>query len=327
MPNVRRLPDPTIAATVLLAGLLSTFLAALPAGRAEAAEGGPAAGSATAVSALGRIEPDGGIVVLSVPSTPEAINGPVVSKLLVKAGDDVSQGQLLAETDAAAVEDAFVTEAQAELVLAQSEAEAAVGAEQEACSRADVARRTSARRTNLRKSGVTSDEETDVAAGDAKALTGACTAARMATKAAAAGVDVARAKLHRREVAARRCRIHAPFAGRVLRILAEPGEWALNEGLLKLANVQRMKAVAEVYETDIGRVREGQKATITSPALAGPLSGVVDHIRLEVRKQDATGTDPASRKDARIVEVEVMLDDARPVANLSNLQVEVLIHP
>lgn len=320
MPNGRHHPRRALVATLLVASLGLPLLEE-PAANAEGLPAG------TAVSALGRIEPDGGVLLVSVPSTPEAINGPVVAKLFVKAGDDVKRGQLLAETDAAPVEDAFVEEARASLVLAQSEAEAAVGQEQEACSRADVARRTSARRSNLRRSGVTSDEETDVAAGDAKAQTGACNAARMATKAAAAAVDVAKATLHRREIAADRCRIRAPRDGRILRILANPGEWALNLGLLKMGDVSHMKAVAEVYETDIGRVRVGQKATVSSPALKAPLSGTVDHVRLEVRKQDATGTDPASRKDARIVEVEVMLDDATTVASLSNLQVEVLIHP
>jgi HlyD family secretion protein len=318
MPNGRRHPHRVLLATLALA-----TLAAFP--RLSSAD--EAVPADTGVLALGRIEPDSGILLVSVPSTPEAINGPVVSKLFVKAGDDVTKGQILAETDAAAVEDAFVAESKAELVLAESQAEAAGGAEQEACSRADVARRTSARRTNLRKSGVTSDEETDVAAGDAKALSGACTAARMATRAAAAGVDVARAKLHRREIAADRCRVRAPIDGRILRIVANPGEWALNEGLLRMGDVKRMKAIAEVYETDIGRVRLGQKATVTSRALKAPLSGTVDHIRLEVRKQDATGTDPASRKDARIVEVEVLLDDPTAVAGLSNLQVDVLIRP
>lgn len=320
MPNGRPHPRRALVTSLLVASLgLPAFFPL-----AAAAEGIPAD---TGVSALGRIEPDGGVLLISVPSTPEAINGPVVAKLFVKAGDNVTRGQLLAETDAAAVEDAFVVEAKAALALAESEAEAAVGQEQEACSRADVAKRTSARRNNLRKSGVTSDEETDVAAGDAKALSGACTAARMATKAAAAGVDLAKATLHRREIAAERCRIRAPRDGRILRILAHPGEWALNLGLLKMGDVSHMKAIAEVYETDIGRVKAGQKATVTSPALKAPLSGTVDHVRLEVRKQDATGTDPASRKDARIVEVEVMLDDATAVAGLSNLQVEVLIHP
>ncbi len=32
----------------------------------------------------------------------------------------------------------------------------------------------------------------------------------------------------------------------------------------------------------------------------------------QVQKQDEIGTDPAARKDARIVEVEIRLDDPRP---------------
>ena len=39
------------------------------------------------------------------------------------------------------------------------------------------------------------------------------------------------------------------------------------------------------------------------------------------------GTDPAARKDARIVEVTIALDDSGPAASLTNLQVDVVIHP
>jgi HlyD family secretion protein len=117
------------------------------------------------------------------------------------------------------------------------------------------------------------------------------------------------------------------MSGRVLRIIAYPGELVGLEGLLEMGNVSRMYAIAEVWETDIGRARVGQKATVTSLALPAPLSGTVEHVRLEVRKQDATGTDPAARKDARIVEVEVLLDKPEMVASLTNLQVEVLLHP
>jgi HlyD family secretion protein len=88
-----------------------------------------------------------------------------------------------------------------------------------------------------------------------------------------------------------------------------------------------MYAIAEIYETDVGRVHVGQNATVTSSALAEPLTGHVERVRLEVRKQDATGTDPAARKDARIIEAEVLLDKPEAVAALSNLQVEVLLHP
>jgi HlyD family secretion protein len=51
----------------------------------------------------------------------------------------------------------------------------------------------------------------------------------------------------------------------------------------------------------------------------------VEYIHNKVAKQDEMGTDPAARKDARIIEVEVLLDDPAAAAALTHLQVEVLI--
>ena len=122
-----------------------------------------------------------------------------------------------------------------------------------------------------------------------------------------------------------RAYIRAPVAGRVLDIHTRPGEMVGPRGILELGRVERMYAIAEVYETDIGRVRVGQPATVTSKALGRALSGTVERIRQQVRKLDQMDTDPAARKDARIVEVEVRLADAAAAASLTNLQVEVVI--
>jgi HlyD family secretion protein len=46
-----------------------------------------------------------------------------------------------------------------------------------------------------------------------------------------------------------------------------------------------------------------------------------------VQKQDEIGTDPAARKDARIIEVTISLDDSTPAAGLTNLQVDVVFQP
>ena len=62
-----------------------------------------------------------------------------------------------------------------------------------------------------------------------------------------------------------------------------------------------------------------------SPAFENDITGHVKQIRQKVQKQDEIGTDPAARKDARIVEVVVELDDSRPAAHLTNLQVDVFI--
>ena len=95
--------------------------------------------------------------------------------------------------------------------------------------------------------------------------------------------------------------------------------------LIWVAGVDQMQAVAEVFEADVRRVRVGQRALVRSPALPQDLTGTVTRIRPKVQKIDQIGDDPVARKDARIVEVEIKLDDGRAVANLTNLQVEVEI--
>ncbi len=50
-------------------------------------------------------------------------------------------------------------------------------------------------------------------------------------------------------------------------------------------------------------------------------------IRPKVQKHDEIGTDPAARKDARIVEVEIRLNEPEAAAALTNLQVDVVIGP
>jgi HlyD family secretion protein len=90
-----------------------------------------------------------------------------------------------------------------------------------------------------------------------------------------------------------------------------------------------MYAVAEVYETDISKVRLGQRATITSDAFPAKLQGTVDQIGWEVGKKDVLSTDPAAATDVRVVEVKIGLDSAssQRVAGLTNLQVTVEIEP
>lgn len=281
--------------------------------------------SQVAVSALGRLEPDGGIIRVAAATTPLALSGSILTELHVSEGDYVEAGELLAVTDSAVALKAAVNQAETSLELAIRTANAAVSQADEACVLADVAAREAARRASLLERELASVEETEQAEGEAEAKSASCTAAKAGTRVAHSGIDVARAQLALRQAELARAYVLAPFAGRVLEILVEPGEFVGAEGFLELGRVDRMYAIAEVYETDIRRVRVGQTATISSDALVAPLSGKVEFIRLKVQKQDEIGTDPAARKDARIIEVEILLDDPEPAAALSNLQVEVVI--
>ncbi|GIW43082.1 MAG: hypothetical protein KatS3mg077_0364 [Candidatus Binatia bacterium] len=138
-------------------------------------------------------------------------------------------------------------------------------------------------------------------------------------------VEVIKARLKEAEAALDLARIRAPFAGQVIQIHTYPGEGVGPDGVLELAKTDQMYAVAEVFENDIGWVRKGQRAVVTSPALPAPLAGTVERIGHKVGKLDALADDPAAKVDARVVEVFVRLDESEPVAGLTNLQVEVLI--
>jgi len=124
--------------------------------------------------------------------------------------------------------------------------------------------------------------------------------------------------------------VRSPQAGQVLNIHTRPGELVGSKGIISLGQTQRMVAVAEVYELDISRIRVGQSATVISKNNAFPevLRGQVIEVGLEISKQDVLNTDPAAQFDARVVEVNVLLDEpsSRRVAGLTNLSVQVSIN-
>jgi HlyD family secretion protein len=280
-----------------------------------------------AVSALGRLEPGHGVIKVTAPSTPEALLGGLLVELHVEEGDDVSAGDLLAVTDTAVVMEALIREAEAGVLYAERGVEAARSNAVEACVRADVAADEAERRARLREQGVAGEEEAESARGEAEARKAACASASTAVRLSETGVEVASAHLARVEAERQRSFVRAPVDGRVIDIMVRPGELIGESGILELAQVDQMKAIAEVYETDIRRVKTGQRATINSAALEDELTGTVESIRHKVQKQDEIGTDPAARKDARIVEVTIALDDSGPAAGLTNLQVDVVIQP
>jgi HlyD family secretion protein len=283
-------------------------------------------GAPESISALGRLEPENGIIRVASPSTPQAAYGAVLAELKVEEGDDVEQGQLLAIADTATVLEAIVNEARADIELARRQVESARSMATATCVRANVADREAERRAQLLEQGLAGAEEADSSRGEAKAKKASCDTASTAIQLTETRVKVAESHLARVEAELQRAYIRAPVDGRVLEILVHPGELMGEAGVLELGRVDHMHAIAEVYESDIRFVETGQKATVRSPAFENDLAGHVKSIRQKVQKQDEIGTDPAARKDARIVEVVIELDDSHPAAQLTNLQVDVLIH-
>jgi HlyD family secretion protein len=225
----------------------------------------------------------------------------------------VKAGQTLAYVDTYDVRSAAVEKVRAQIATLEN----AVGAREAELRRAEA---DEARKRTLFAGKVVPQSELD-----GNTMERDVARARLAE--ARSAVAEAKAELKTAEAARDLAVVRAPYPGQVLKISTFPGERVGAEGILALARNQTMYAVAQVYETDIRGVRVGQKAIVKSPAFASDLAGKVERIGLRVGRLDAISVDPSARKDARVVEVEIRLDDPAGVAGLCQMEVDVLIVP
>lgn len=123
--------------------------------------------------------------------------------------------------------------------------------------------------------------------------------------------------------------IKAPRQGKILRVLAQRGELvAAPQPILQMADLSRMAVVAEVYETDIHKIFDGQTAVITSKVdTARKLTGKVKSIGNMIGKNRVYDADPLADVDRRVIEVKILVDQAAVAAKLINLQVNVDFQP
>lgn len=147
---------------------------------------------------------------------------------------------------------------------------------------------------------------------------------------AAAKAEIGRALAAQREAKEKlnQAYVNSPQEGVVFKINTRPGELvSTTEGIIDIGQTSQMMAVAEVYQSDVNKVRPGQQVRITSDSIPGELKGRVERIGWQVQRQDIINTDPSSNIDSRIIEVHIQLDQlsSRKAAKLSNLQVKTVI--
>ncbi|AHJ30947.1 ABC exporter membrane fusion protein [Nodularia spumigena CS-584] len=146
--------------------------------------------------------------------------------------------------------------------------------------------------------------------------------------AAKSEVENAIATLKQMQINLESTSIIAPIAGQILKIHTRVGEKISEAGIADLAQTEQMIAVAQVYQTDISKVKLGQSAVITSQAFPGELRGTVSHIGLQVNRQNVFSNQPGENLDSRVIDVKIRLhpDDSKKVAGLTNLQVQTAIN-
>jgi HlyD family secretion protein len=126
--------------------------------------------------------------------------------------------------------------------------------------------------------------------------------------------------------------VRVPIAGQILKINTRVGERVnVEEGIALLGQTKQMYAIAEVYETDIVRVKLGQKTLISSEygGFKGEIRGRVSQVGLQVNTTELNTDEenPTNDINARVVEVKIRVDpkDSPKVAALTGMQVRLKI--
>lgn len=146
-------------------------------------------------------------------------------------------------------------------------------------------------------------------------------------RSAQAEIDRAIAAQNQAQAALDQSIVRSPIDGEVLYIHTRAGEVVSTDGIADIGQTGQMQVVAEVYQSDINRVRVGQRARITSDSIPGELTGTVERIGSQVRRQTIINADPSANIDARVIEVHIRLDPAssKAAAKFTNLQVQAVI--
>lgn len=119
--------------------------------------------------------------------------------------------------------------------------------------------------------------------------------------------------------------VRAPMSGEVVAVHTYSGERAGADGLLDLADTAHMMLLAEVYETDIARVRLDDAAEAKSMADPQVIRGKVVEIEHQVAAGKILPVDSVSYTDRRVVVVRIRPDNPAAIARLLNAQVTVKI--
>ena len=242
--------------------------------------------------------------------------GGQIARLPVSEGERVKRGDLLIEL--------WNEDILAELALSRSEAIAAKARSTAACLQADVAEREADRLKNLREIGAASEEQTDKAVTQAKALRADCEAAKASALMSESRIRVVEANLDK-------TRLYAPFDGIIAEVTGELNEYLTpsppgipTPPAVDLIDDSCFYVTAPIDEVDAPEVKTGLEARITLDAFRGKtFPGVVSRIApyvADIAKQARTVDVDVKFKDADIIkellagysaDVEIILDSRK----------------
>ena len=288
----------------------------------------PSFASAASVSALGRVLPRSGIVDI------HGMTGDTIKTVIVSEGDWVEAGQSLATLSSLQSAQQRLKQAETDLATLRPSTERDIANAEAQVEAVKLELKYATNRydriMNAGNSEFISPDQIETRTlgkqqGELKLaqtlqkLAATKTGAKQKLSAAQAELGVARAAVAAAEV-------QAPISAKVLKIRGRVGARINGRTeMFKLGDTKGMIVVAEVYESEVLKVKSGQKATISSPALPNKMTGVVTGVSPIAFRNTIESMDPNTSTQARVVEVTIRMDEVAPLDRLVFLQVDVTI--
>jgi HlyD family secretion protein len=295
------------------------------------------------VSCLGEVVPGERVIRMAAPV------GAIVGELRVERGARVEKGDVVAVLRDAVVHEAHAARASQQVALARAELDLVRAGERRelveaqqsliAAHQAEASlleRRLARYDTLVEAKHVSKDEYEDMATQleslrakirREQSLLESFRSSRAEVVAKAEiSVRLAEAQAAEAEAALELQRIRAPFAGEILDIHAWPGESVGADGeIASLADLDHMMVLAEVYESDLPRLKVGDRAFFRGRAFEGEFAGTVVEIHKWIEGSRIFALEPSAYVDRRIAGVRIRPDDPAALQAFSHAQVTVTL--
>ena len=122
-------------------------------------------------------------------------------------------------------------------------------------------------------------------------------------------ISITSAKLDQARISREQALVRSPIDGVVVQIYTRQGERVSPNGIVKIVDMSQMRVFADVDELLLGRVVTDGKVEVTFRGNATIYRGTIVRIAPSVKRMQRIEPDGGSSTDARVVQVEIKLDD------------------
>jgi HlyD family secretion protein len=103
--------------------------------------------------------------------------------------------------------------------------------------------------------------------------------------------------------------VRSPLDGVVVQIFSRQGERVSPAGIVKVVDMNQLRVLADVDELHVSRLKPGGKVDVTFRGNNDVYKGTIERIAPTVKRMQRVEPDGGSSTDARVVQVEIKIDD------------------